>query len=314
LSAGKTAAGGKLTFHNKLYLCAPRFVTVSKMESVPSSLSSTGDDQMLILVKVNGLHSKPSALSKYKQLQFSTGHTFGDLLYLLLDERKASETLSESKISYVLRINVMVLHQNHFQDEDHYQNQNTNGDLTIGANLGASCLGLKLTGNHVVHYEFKEEASPPQKESIHPSHLLLPAQTRRVFPDQYENPVHFPMKIYNFIIDDLVNGDCSVPIYGKDKVAKLCRAIRDTPVLLESRVATNRLPIRFQHTFQQFGSRDRTTTSRLIQAKAAVIASVRDCQAIFLTQRWIDFYTNVKTLLLLLEQAIWVSILPKRIL
>jgi hypothetical protein len=58
---------------------------------------------MLIFIKVNGLRSKTSALSKYQKIQkISMSHTFSNLLYFLLDKHKASETLSKPDISDML--------------------------------------------------------------------------------------------------------------------------------------------------------------------------------------------------------------------
>jgi hypothetical protein len=116
-----------------------------------------------------------------------------------------------------------------------------------------------MTGNMFVHYEFTEASAQLQKHSIM-SNQLMKAQNCRLFPNKYDNPSNFAMKVYNFIIDGLVIGDFNVPLDIKDKVAKLCRAIRDALVMLESRVVKKNLPLRFQYTFQQFASRDRTTT------------------------------------------------------
>ena len=133
------------------------------MESVGSSLSSLNDnDQMVIFVKVNGLRSQPSALSNYLQIQISTSHTFGDVLYLLLEEHKASETLTELDILNIRRLSVKVQHQS------------KSDGVQIDANIGASCIGLKLAGNHFVQYEF-QEATRPQKEPINPFNLLMAA-------------------------------------------------------------------------------------------------------------------------------------------
>jgi hypothetical protein len=49
---------------------------------------------MVVFVKVHGLCSKPSILSQYLQIQISMSHTFGNLLYLLLDKHKASGSLA----------------------------------------------------------------------------------------------------------------------------------------------------------------------------------------------------------------------------
>jgi hypothetical protein len=94
------------------------------------------------LFKVNGLwgSSKPLALSKYQQIQISASHTFGGLLYLHLDKHKVSETLSELDILDIIWLNIKVQHQN------------KNDGVQIDANIGASCIGLKLAGNHFVHY------------------------------------------------------------------------------------------------------------------------------------------------------------------
>jgi hypothetical protein len=89
-------------------------------------------------------------------------------------------------------------------------------------------------------------------------------------------------------------GDFSVPIDGKDKVAKLCQAIQDALVMLESRVIKKNLPGGFQYNFHQFAShRDRTTTLRLDEVKAILIVSFGECQAILLTQRWSDFIERI---------------------
>ncbi len=73
------------------------------MESVISSL-------IVVFVKLHGLNSKPSIMSRrYLQLQISTSHIFGDLLYLTLDNHKASAHLSESDISDILGLHFKVL-------------------------------------------------------------------------------------------------------------------------------------------------------------------------------------------------------------
>jgi hypothetical protein len=137
------------------------------------------------------------------------------------------------------------------------------------------------------------------------SNQLMKAQNCSEIPDKYDNPSNFAMKVYNFIIDGLVIGDFSVPLGVKDKVAKLCRAIGDALVMLESRVVKKKLPLRFQYTFQQFASRDHTTTSRFDIVKAAFVVSFGECQSILLTQRWSGFYIDVQKLLSLLEQILF---------
>jgi hypothetical protein len=262
------------------------------MEPVCSSLTSPyANDQIVVFVKASGLHSKPSGLSRYHQIQIYTGNTFEDLLHLLLEVHKVSGILSESDVTNILRLNVKVHHQNKI-DGEHFC-----------ANMGASCSGLKAMGNCLVHYEF-QEATPPKKEPINPFMQLMDAQNRRVFPDPYANPHNFAMKVYNFIIDDLVKGDFSVQMDVKGKLAKLCRAIRDTLVMLEKRVSKSRLPKRFMFDFQRFASRDRTTTTRLAEVQSYLIISVAECQAFLMTARWTDFYIDLQLLIPLLEEVI----------
>ncbi len=256
------------------------------MESVISSL-------ILVFVKLHGLRSKPSIMSRrYLQLVIPTSHTFGDLLYLVLEDHKASNFISDSDVSDIIQLGFKVHHQS-----------KSEGGSEIGAGTGASCLGLKMTGNMFVHYEFKE-ASQLQKHSIM-SNQLMKAQNCRVIPDKYDNPSNFAMKVYNFIIDGLVIGDFSVPLGIKDKVAKLCRAIRDALVMLKSRVVKKKLPLRFQYTFERFASRDLTTTSCIDVVKAVLVVSFGECQSILLTQRWSGFYIDVQKLLSLLEQILF---------
>jgi hypothetical protein len=52
-----------------------------------------------------------------------------------------------------------------------------------------------------------------------------------------------------------------------DQVAKLCRAIRDTLLMLESRIVKSRLPERFQYNIQRFELRDRTSMARVYELK-----------------------------------------------
>jgi hypothetical protein len=62
-------------------------------------------------------------------------HTSRDLLYLL-DEHKATETLSGLDISELPRLNIKVQHQSN------------NDGVQIDGNIGASYIDLKLAGNH----------------------------------------------------------------------------------------------------------------------------------------------------------------------
>jgi hypothetical protein len=262
------------------------------MESVSFSLSSlNGNDQLVIFVRANGLRSKPVALSRYKQIQISTSHTFGDLLYLLLEEHKTSDSLSESDISNILRLNVKVQHQNKIDG------------VPIEAGIGASCIGLKIAGNPYVQYQFKE-ASPSQKEPINSFHQLMDAQNRRGFPNPYLKPRNFSLKIYNFIIDDLKNGNFSVQMDVIDQVARLCRAIRDTLLMLESRIVKSRLPERFQYNIQRFELRDRTSMARVYELKNNFVSLIGECQSFLMTNRWSDFETDVWKLVSLLEKVI----------
>jgi hypothetical protein len=166
--------------------------------------------------------------------------------------------------------------------------QNNNDGVQIDANIGASCIiFLKLAGNH---YKFKEASPSSKKESMDSFDLLMQAQeTCCVFPEHYGNPSNFWMKIYTFIIDDLVKGDFSVQFDAKiirDKVANLFRAIQDTLVMLKSRVVKSKLPQCFQHNIRQFRCRDCTTTTHAIKVKDTFIISVGECKLILQTKWW----------------------------
>jgi hypothetical protein len=70
----------------------------------------------------------------------------------------------------------------------------------------------------------------------------MQAQNCCMFPNKYVNPRKFLLKVYNFIIDGLVMGSFNVPINVVNMVVKLCGAIQDALVMLESRVVKNNLP------------------------------------------------------------------------
>jgi hypothetical protein len=149
------------------------------MELVISSL-------IVVFIKLHGLSSKHSILSsRYQQVEISTHLTFDDLLYHSLGMHKADEYLSQSDVSDILGLTFNV----------HYQSKG-NGGSQIGAQIGTSCIGLKLTGNVYVNYEFKE-ASPRQKGSISAipgssrSNLLMLAQNCRMFLNKYDKPSNF---------------------------------------------------------------------------------------------------------------------------
>jgi hypothetical protein len=69
---------------------------------------------------------------------------------------------------------------------------------------------------------------------MHSLNLLMQAHICCVFPEQDGNLSNFPMKIYNFMINDMVNGDFSFQFDAniKDKVTNLCRAIQEETLLI----------------------------------------------------------------------------------
>jgi hypothetical protein len=189
----------------------------SRMELVSSSLSSLNDnDQIMVLfVKVNaGLQSsKPLALSKYL---WSTLDLIEPHLWKPSPPPSwwAQGILDSQQVEH---LGYMLTRHQGLAPEQEWWSSNW------CQHWASCCIGLKLAGNHFVHYKFKE-ASPPQKESMHPLFtLLIQAQTCHASPGQYNNPCNFPLNIYNFRIDDLVKGNFSIQFLCdvKDKVATL---------------------------------------------------------------------------------------------